>query len=117
VVLRPAITKEKKDKPDSLTDTQTQSDSFPPKSTEKKKPIIDKTGFWTQFLKHLYETDLPLMLLVRGVQPLFEDSFLKLVYSKDDEITYHFAIEDKVESRVRELVTEYQKSPISVGVM
>ena len=117
VVLRPAITKEKKDKPDSLTDTQTQSDSFPPKSTEKKKPIIDKTGFWTQFLKHLYETDLPLMLLVRGVQPLFENSFLKLVYSKDDEITYHFAIEDKVESRISKLVTEYQKSPISVGVI
>lgn len=117
VVLRPAITKENKDKPGTQSDTPVKSDSFPPKRTEKKKPIIDNTGFWTKFLKHLYETDLPLMLLVRRVQPLFENSFLKLVYSKDDEITYHFAIEDNVESRVRELVTEYQKSPVSVGVI
>ena len=88
-----------------------------PKKVKQRRKIVDETGFWTQFLMTLKDDNLPLMLLVRDVQPLFENSFLSLDYSRDDALIYHFAIEDHVESRISGLVSEYRDELIRVGVI
>lgn len=90
---------------------------LPAKKEKARKVPVDDTGFWTEFLLTLEDDNLPLMLLIRDVLPKYEDLKLSLVYCEDDELIYHFALENKIAKRISGLVSTHCDKTIGVRVL
>ncbi|MFH1514948.1 MAG: DNA polymerase III subunit gamma/tau [bacterium] len=67
---------------------------------EKKNLIDDFPAAWSSFLDWARREDLILMILIRGIKATFESSTIKLNFKKNEELRYHIANENNVQSRI-----------------
>lgn len=89
----------------------------PPQSRSKKKLSDNFSTAWTEFLDYLQNEDLPLFILIQGIDSKLEKSGLKLVYLPDDKYRYHFGKEDDIQSRLTKQIEIYSGEKISVELL
>jgi DNA polymerase-3 subunit gamma/tau len=90
------------------------TESTPPQSRLKKKLSDDFPSAWIEFQNWLKTEDLPLFILIQGIEANLEKSGLKLVYSQGDKYRYHFGIEDDIPSRLSSQIEKYSDEKMSV---
>jgi DNA polymerase-3 subunit gamma/tau len=90
------------------------TESTPPQSRSKKKLSDDFSSAWIEFQNWLKTEDLPLYILIQGIDAKLEKSGLKLHYSQDEKYRYHFGIEDDIASRLTLQIEKYSGEKIPV---
>jgi len=88
----------------------------PPEGFEKKNPVDDFPGFWNSFLNFLRSENLPVMVIVKDANPHFDGTTISLIYPRKLEYQYHFAVQDKVPSRLEQHLKSYSEIGIKVAI-